>query len=69
MSTPAEKSLHYTLHIAIVRSSCVLLLDHVTFDVVLKVDDVTSLDVSSDSRVREQSVKIIHYGNRDLLVL
>lgn len=32
-------------------SSCVLLLDQVTFDVLLKVDDVTSLDTSSDSRV------------------
>lgn len=32
-------------------SSCVLLLDHVTFDIILKVDDVTSLDISSNSRV------------------
>ena len=37
-----------------IRSSCVLLLDDVTFDVLLKVDDVTSLDISSDSRVRKQ---------------
>ncbi|XP_078381614.1 uncharacterized protein LOC144664361 isoform X2 [Oculina patagonica] len=36
---------------AVRGSSCVLLLDHVTFDVLLKVDDVTSLDISSDSRV------------------
>lgn len=27
------------------------MLDHATFDVLLKVDDVTSLDTSSDSRV------------------
>jgi len=32
-------------------SSCVLLLDQVTFDVLLKVDNVTSVDTSSDSRV------------------
>lgn len=28
-------------------------MDHVTFDVLLKVDDVTSLDITSDSRVRQ----------------
>ena len=33
------------------RSSCVLLLDQVTFDILLKVDNVTSLETISDSRV------------------
>ncbi|KAK2567207.1 TBC1 domain family member 2B [Acropora cervicornis] len=32
-------------------SSCVLLLDQVTFDILLKVDNVTSLETISDSRV------------------
>lgn len=32
-------------------SSCILLLDHATFDILLKVDDVTSLDTSPDLRV------------------
>ncbi|XP_068694929.1 uncharacterized protein [Montipora foliosa] len=32
-------------------SSCILLLDHVTFDILLKVDNVTSLETVSDSRV------------------
>ena len=41
-------------NVSFIRSSCVLLLDDVTFDVLLKVDDVTSLDISSDSRVRKQ---------------
>ena len=38
--------------IFVLRSSCLLLLDHVTFDILLKVDNVTSVDTSSDSKVR-----------------
>ena len=37
------------------RSSCILLLDHATFDILLKVDDVTSLDTSPDLRVGKLS--------------
>lgn len=43
----------FQTYVFIVRSSCVLLLDQVTFDVLLKVDNVTSVDTSSDSRVGE----------------
>lgn len=38
--------------IFVLRSSCLLLLDHVTFDILLKVDNITSVDTSSDSKVR-----------------
>ena len=38
------------------RSSCVLLLDQVTFDILLKVDNVASLDTSSDAGVCKQDM-------------
>ena len=38
------------------RSSCVLLLDQVTFDILLKVDNVASLDTSSDTGVSKQDI-------------
>ena len=38
------------------RSSCVLLLDQVTFDILLKVDNVASLDTSSDTGVSKQDM-------------
>ena len=41
-------------YIFFLRSSCVLLLDQVTFDILLKVDNVASLDTNSDSGVCKQ---------------
>ena len=50
-------TLRRTLHtFFFLRSSCVLLLDQVTFDILLKVDNVASLDTSSDTGVSKQDM-------------